>query len=69
MYSIHFTTNKIIIFRSKFSRSVVQNIGSFYNYKNYKVLSFDFRTTAKFLIQGSHVVITPKVKNYLQLWR
>lgn len=69
MYSIHFSTHKVVVFQSKFSRFVIQNLGAYYNYKNYNILSLNFRKTAKFLMQGSHVSITPKIKNYLQLWK
>ena len=69
MYLIHFSTNKVIVFQSTFSRFVIQNLGAFYVYKNYNVLSLNFRKTAKFLAQGSHVFITPKIKNYLQIWK
>lgn len=69
MYSIHFNTNKVVVFKNKFSRFVIQNIGSFYRYKTYNILTLNFRIAAKFLTQGSHVVITPKIKDYLQLWK
>jgi hypothetical protein len=69
MYLIYFNSHKVTVFKNKFSKFVVQNLGSFYNYKDYKILSLNFRITSKFLSQGSHITITPKVKSYLQLWK
>jgi len=69
MYLIYFNSRKVTVFKNKFSRFIVRNLGLFYSYKNYNVLSLNFRTTAKFLSQGSHIVITHKIKEYLQLWK